>query len=199
MNIKAVIFDADGMVIHNTIWFSKRLAKEYGIKEELLAPFFQNEFQDCLVGKADLKEELKKYVKEWQWQGTVDDLLAAWFKSEDNPDERVLEVARELRAKGINCSLATNNEKYRTNHIAEQMGLGKIFNKIYSSPVIGYKKPQVEFYQYIIDDLGLSKDEVVFWDDEAKEMEELKKQGFMIEKYADFESFQNKLKLLALI
>ena len=193
MNIKAVIFDADGMVIHDTIWFSKRLVSEYGIKEELILPFFKNEFQDCLVGKADLKDELKKYIPQWGWPGTVDDLLEAWFKSEANTDERVLSVARDLIAKGINCSLATNNEKYRTNYIVEQMGFGKVFDKVYSSPVIGHKKPEQEFYQYIVDDLQLNKDEVVFWDDEAKEMEELKKQGFMIEKYTDFESFKNKV------
>lgn len=199
MNIKAIIFDADGMAIHNTIWFSKHLAKEYGIKEELLLPFFQNEFQDCLVGKAGLKEELKKYITLWGWQGTIDELLAIWFKSEDNPDERVLLFVKELQAKGLICSLSTNNEKYRTNYMIEQMGFGKVFEKIYSSAFMGFKKPQAEFYNYIINDIGLKKDEVVFWDDEANLVEEVKKQGFKTEKYTDFDSFKNKLKSLALI
>lgn len=196
---KAIIFDADGMAIKNSVWFSKRLAKQYGVKEELISPFFQNEFQNCIIGQADLKVELEKYVREWQWPGTIDELLESWFSGEDNPDERVLSVVKELRAKGTVCCLATNNEKYRTNYMIERMGFGKVFEKVYSSAFMGFKKPQVEFYNYILNDIGLKKDEVVFWDDEADNLVEAKKQGFKIEKYTDFDSFKNSLKSLVLI
>lgn len=201
MNIKAVIFDADGMVIHNSHAqrFSVRFAKKYGVKEELILPFFKNEFQECLAGRADLKEELKKYVKKWNWQGTIDELLEFWFVGEDNPDERVLTVARELKTKDIICCLATNNEKYRTEYIIERMKLGSEFNKVYSSAYLGFKKPETKFYQYIVDDLGLIKDEVLFWDDEAEELEAVTKQGFIFEKYMDFDSFKNKIAMFGLL
>ena len=48
----------DGMIVHGTR-FSHRLAKKYNISTETTAPFFEGVFQDCVIGKADLKEELK--------------------------------------------------------------------------------------------------------------------------------------------
>lgn len=196
---KAVVFDADGMMIKNSVWFSKRLAKQYGVKEELILPFFQNEFQQCLVGQADLKEELAKYIPIWGWPGTIDELLEFWFSGEAEVDESIVGVIQDLKQKGINCYLATNNEKYRTEYMAEKLGFSKLFAKIFSSAYIGLKKPQLEFYQYIIDDLKLSKDEVLFWDDEADKLEEVKKHQFIIEKYTDFESFKDKMTTFGLL
>lgn len=198
--IKVVVFDADGMVIHNSHAqrFSLRFAKQYGVGEDKILPFFENEFQDCLVGKADLKKELEKYAPEWGWRGTIDELLDFWFSGEAEVDEKVVEVIRELKQKGINCYLATNNEKYRTDYITEKLGLGQIFVKIFSAGYMGCKKPQTEFYDYILNEIGFKKDEIVFWDDQAEELEDVKKQGYMIEKYTDFTSFKNRIMELKL-
>lgn len=190
MNIKAVIFDADGMTINKSERFSQRLSKEYKVDGKLISPFFKNEFEDCLVGHADLKEALKKYAPQWHWPGTIDELLEFWFKGEAGVDERIAKIIQDLKQKGIKCCLGTNNEKYRTEYLVEKLGFAKLFDKIFSSAYIGYKKPQKEFYQHIIDDLKLNKDEVVFWDDEAEKLEAVKDQGFKIEKYIDFECFR---------
>ena len=53
--IAAIIFDADGMLI-NGEQFSKALARDYDVDREKEKEFFTTIFQDCLVGKADLKE-----------------------------------------------------------------------------------------------------------------------------------------------
>lgn len=53
--IKAVIFDADGVLI-KAERFSLHLERDYGITKERTLPFFTGIFKDCLIGKADLKE-----------------------------------------------------------------------------------------------------------------------------------------------
>ena len=58
--IKAVIFDTDGMIIRSEKYFSQRFSDEFNIPMEKILPFFKNEFQLCLVGKADIKTELNK-------------------------------------------------------------------------------------------------------------------------------------------
>ena len=57
--IKVVLFDVDG-VLANAEPFSRQLERDYGITQRMVGPFFQERFQECLVGKADLKEELSK-------------------------------------------------------------------------------------------------------------------------------------------
>lgn len=56
---KAVIFDSDGMLSHGPR-FSEHYAREHGILIEEMTPFFTGPFKKCLVGQADLKEELAK-------------------------------------------------------------------------------------------------------------------------------------------
>lgn len=125
--IKAVIFDTDGMIIRSERYFSQRFSDEFDIPMEKILPFFKNEFQLCLVGKADIKTELKKYIKEWGCKKSADDLLAYWFEYESKTDEKMLESIKVLRNNGIKCYLHTNNEKYRVQYLLDKVGLKNFF------------------------------------------------------------------------
>jgi putative hydrolase of the HAD superfamily len=163
--VKAVIFDCDGMVNHEKR-FSERLAAYVPL--EISLPFFRNEFQQCVVGKADLKEELSKKLLQWHWEGTVDELLAFWLSDEANTtDEAIVATIRELRAKGVRCYLATNNEKYRSRYLMIDRGLGEMFDAVFASYGIGAKKPEKEFYDYIFSHIPESRETVLYWDDDA--------------------------------
>ena len=58
--IKTILFDVDGVVIPKKRRFSTNFSREFNVPIEKLSQFFENEFQLCLVGKADLKKEIKK-------------------------------------------------------------------------------------------------------------------------------------------
>lgn len=59
--ITTILFDGDGIVVNKPLRFSDRFSKEYGVPMEKLLAFFENDFQPCLVGKADLKEVLRLF------------------------------------------------------------------------------------------------------------------------------------------
>ena len=65
--IKAIICDVDGMLMTGEM-FSTYLARKYGITKEKTDAFFMGEFQDCLIGKSDLKKILLKYISTWEWK-----------------------------------------------------------------------------------------------------------------------------------
>ncbi|MCB0139116.1 MAG: hypothetical protein KDE50_04325, partial [Caldilineaceae bacterium] len=66
MAIKALLLDADGVVIFP--WrFAQYLAREHGITPAQTRGFFGGVFLDCLVGRADLKEELPPFLAQWNW------------------------------------------------------------------------------------------------------------------------------------
>ena len=79
------------MVINSPGYFSVQYAKEFGISNDMMLPFFQGIFQEAVVGKADLKELLIPVIEKWRWKGTVEELLEWWFKAEHYVDERVVE------------------------------------------------------------------------------------------------------------
>ena len=185
----------DDVVVHRKMRFSKHLSEEFNIPMEKIIPFFENEFKPCIIGKADLKKQIKKYLKEWGWKKSVDELLEYWFDKESIIDKNLLEKVQELRKKGMYCFLCTNNEKYRVLHNFHKLGLDQYFDGIFYSAQIGHTKQEPEFWQKIYDIMGRpEKKTVLFWDNSEDKLNTAKKFGFHTELYTNLEDYKNKIK-----
>lgn len=193
MNIKAIIFDADGVVINSPGYFSVQYEKEFGVSNDIMVPFFRGIFQEAVMGKADLKELLVPEIEKWKWKGTIDELLAWWFKSEHYIDERIVKEIRRLQEKGIKCCLGTKQEKYRAAYIRKEMGFEKIFDDLYISCEMGCKKPMPEFFEYIQNDLAkkfsIRAQEIMLWDNKQENIAASKEMGWQSYLYKDFKDF----------
>jgi len=192
--IKAVLFDVDG-VLANGALFSQHLELDYGITQQMVSPFFQGRFQQCLVGSADLKQELAQHVAQWGWPGSVDEFVDYWFQCEHVINEPLLQVAQQLRQRGLRCYLATDQEKYRTAYILDQMGFADSFDGMFSSAHIGYTKRDQRFFAHILQALHPVKaTEILFWDDTPTKVESARSAGIHAEVYSDFTDFTEKMK-----
>jgi putative hydrolase of the HAD superfamily len=193
MSIKAIVFDADGVVINSPDYFSVQYQKEFGATDDMMQPFFKGRFKECVVGKADLIEELKPLLRDWKWSGTPEELLKYWFKAEHYIDERIVKEIEVLRSKRIKCYLGTAQEKYRTAYIREEMGFAEIFDKVYTSCEIGHTKPDQEFFEYVFSDLNkdevIRSEEIMFWDDKMSNIDAARDMGWEAHLYTDFDKF----------
>jgi len=188
--IKVVIFDADGVLI-NGEKFSIQLARDYGISTDVTLPFFTGIFKDCIIGKADLKEVLPSYLKTWGWGKSVDEFLNYWFKSEHNIDQELVSYIQNLRSRGIVCCLATNQEKHRFEYMLSKMNFSNVFDQVFASAHLGYKKPNLEFYDRLTEKLvDINKDEILFWDDTWENVKAAKQFGIHAELYTNFNSYK---------
>ena len=191
---KIALFDIDG-VLNNAERFSVRYSEKFNISIDTLLPFFKNEFQDCLDGKKDLKDQLLKIKSEWKFSGSVDDLLAFWFEGEININKDVLKIIETIRKGGYIVVSGTNQEKYRTDYLKAKLNLDQIFNKTYSSAEIGFKKPDESFYRYIINDLKADFRDVVYWDDDEDNIIESKKLGIKSYLFSDSRLLQEQVEI----
>ncbi len=197
--IKCILFDVDGVVVRAEM-FSKQYARAKNISDDEILPFFKDVFPCCTEGKADLKEVLKEWLPKWKWEGSTDGFLQAWFEAEHKIDERVTGVVGRLRNKGVKCYLATNQEKYRVGYMKEKMRFAEIFDGIFASFEIGHRKPNKKFYESILEDLrerdGIQSNEIMFFDDDRKNVDEAKAIGIESYLYSDFNEFKNVIEKL---
>ncbi|MBU0530925.1 MAG: HAD-IA family hydrolase [Candidatus Uhrbacteria bacterium] len=190
MPYQAILFDADGMVVKKKM-FSAEVEKDYGITWAKMEPFFKGVFEDCKLGKADLKEELGKVIADWGWQGTVQELMDYWFKVGSEVDSQVAELIRELRVQGTKCYLTSNNEKYRAQYFRDRMGFNELFDGLFFSSEIGYMKHEPEFFEYVLNTIGpIEKDQVLFVDDDEENIGVAKEFGLSTHFYQDFKTFE---------
>lgn len=195
--IKAIIFDIYGVIIDREMRFSERFSRDFNIPIEVMLPFFKNELQLCLVGKADLKEELQKHLKNWGWQKSTEELLKYWFNHEKNINQKVLSIVDNLRNSGIKCFLSTDNEKYITNFVLNDLGLKNHFDQYFLSNEIEYQKFQKEFWEYVANKTqNIKKEDILCLDDKQKNIDMAKNAGFQAELYSDFKWFQKLTKPL---
>lgn len=194
--IKAIICDTDGMLVHSDP-FTVELERKYGISQEITRPFFLGPFQNCLTGKTDTKEAISPFLTSWGWEKSIDDYFNEWFVFENKVDEQLIDYLLELRKKGIKMLLITNQEKYRTKYLLEEMKFSNIFDTVLSSADVGYKKPDPEIFSAAYSKISeLDKKEIIFWDDQEKNVNSAKTFGFRAEVYTSLANFKQKTGVL---
>ena len=98
--ITALLMDADGVLV-NGQQFSKVLARDFEVDHAKEQEFFTTIFQDCLIGKADLKEAITPYLTSFGWKGSADELLDYWFKAEHSLNNELISYIQNLRQQGV--------------------------------------------------------------------------------------------------
>ena len=192
--IKVIIFDADGVLNHGTRP-SIALERDYGIPLDKTLNFFNGPFQECRVGKADLKEVVAPYLLEWGWTKGVDAFLDYWFTGHYDVDQDVIEYIQGLRHKGVLCVLGTNQEKYRFQYMSQKIGYKNIFDKVYASFELDYVKPDREFFDKIFKDFPkITKEEMLLVDDRKENIQAAKKFGMHAEFYISLTDLREKMK-----
>ena len=73
--IKAVCFNANGVVVNTQLQFARYLEKEHAISSKMTQDFFHDVFNDCLTGIADLKQVVPPFLENWGWKDSVDEFV----------------------------------------------------------------------------------------------------------------------------
>jgi len=187
--IKAVLFDADGVLTIPGELFSVIYAKEKDFDSSRFENFFRQLYPQARIGKADLKELIAQNQDIWEWDGEIDDLLKIWFETENIQNKELIGLIAKIRAKGTPCYIATNQEKYRGEFMKEKMFKGK-FDGIFVSSDFGVEKPDHKFFERVIKEIqkdtpDIKPGEIVYFDDSHGHIDSAKKIGLESYVYKD--------------
>lgn len=196
--ISTILFDADGVLI-NSQMSSVYFEEKYGLDPAKTKDFYKGPFLDCLVGKKDMLKELPVFLEKWGWRKTVDDFVSEWFDFEHKINKSLLSDIETLRASGVKCYVATNQEKHRAEYMLSAMGFGRSFDGLFASAHLGSKKPDHEFFHAILKKLHITKPAtVMFWDDSEENVTAAKEVGLHAELFTDYKSYRSVMDALEL-
>ena len=183
-NIRAIIFDLGAVLLninyHKTIEEFEKL----GIKNS--SSFYSKKEQTNLfnlleTGKISEEDFITEVNKKCKY-GSDNKIVSAWNAMLlDLPKHRV-SLLKDLNKK-YDIYLLSNTNSIHISEFKNIMGYEKyevfykLFKKVYYSHEIGFRKPNKEAFQLILDENNLNADEVLFIDDSPQHIEGAKNLG----------------------
>jgi len=95
------VFDADGVFLQ-TKHPGNYLENRYGLSNQQTARLHER-FSQYLVGKADLRDELPRFIDEWGLNVSAEDFFHSTFESGCEIDPIVAGVIKILRDRNVPC------------------------------------------------------------------------------------------------
>jgi putative hydrolase of the HAD superfamily len=167
MGIRAILFDADGVVQRPSSNLPALLNNVLGISPERADAFLHNVVspaeRHALTGKHDFSEELAAAFVKCGCAGTVPQALGVFTAIETYAD--MVDLVRWLRSSGTLSYLASNQAPYRARYMSEVLGYREIFDQEFYSCDLGYAKPNRDYFREVLRKIGLAPDEALFIDD----------------------------------
>jgi len=159
--IRALLMDADGVLQRPAKGFLADFAElgdGWGFVKDIFA-----EEPRTMTGKVDLAEVLAEVIERRGLSITPNEVIALWCRIE--PDQAMLDLVARARAAGVTTVLATNQQSYRGGWMQQNLPYGDYFDRSFYSFEVGLAKPEVAYFEHIINQLGIAANEAVFVDD----------------------------------
>lgn len=183
MTVRHVLLDADGVVQRGTGDIPGVLATHLGEGGvEFLTATFPLD-SPVLRGEAEvvplLREALLAAGRDVDVQRLYDD---AWLAIEVH--RPTLELVAALRASGYGVHLGTNQDPARARFMRATLGYDTVFDTCCYSCELGAAKPTPEFFAGVVDLIGATPAEVLFVDDDPRNVAGARAAGLAAEEWA---------------
>lgn len=186
-NYKNILFDFGGVLFNIDFQLTIKAFKELGFED------FDNMFSQYKINNffADFEKGLITdeafydiLIKESSVSVNKEDIKNAWnkmllsYRMESMEYLKILQEKYSLFLLSNTNSIHYNDFMASLNNIKEANPLNSYFTKAWYSHEIGYRKPDFNCYEFILEDAGIVAAETLFIDDTAVNLEAAKKLGF---------------------
>jgi putative hydrolase of the HAD superfamily len=166
--IRAILFDADGVIQHSVSAFGERLAGLLGPAhpdgQRFIAEVFAAE-KPALSGERDFAQDLAVILAHYRVARPVSEVLELWTSIECDP--AMHDAIVSLRGSGMLCCLASNQQAHRGRYMSSQLHYRELFDREFYSYQLGFAKPDPEYFRAIERALGIAASQLLFIDDSA--------------------------------
>jgi len=194
--IKAILFDWGGVLSkgRHTDTIIRLIDSRYKTQIALERSFVGKLMDKMDSNTLDFDEFAKKVNKKFKINISVDEMDEIFQKAILSVDNELIDVIKKIKSK-YRVILASNNNPKTVSILRTKYGeLLNLFEKTYFSFEIKLCKPNKEFFLYILKELKLKKENVLFIDDKLENIQSAEKIGI---KSIQFESNTQIIKKLS--
>ncbi|MGX1196939.1 HAD family hydrolase [Parvibaculum sp. MBR-TMA-1.3b-4.2] len=168
--VRCLMLDVDGVVVtgrpeDGRSWATD-IERDLGIAPDALhAHFFAPHWGDIVIGRKPLLDALAESLPALSSSVTAQDFIDYWFEKDARLDKAVLAACDELRGRGINVFLATNQEHMRAAYLMDRLALRDHVDGIIYSAGIAARKPDRAFFDAAEKISGAAPHDILLVDD----------------------------------
>ena len=183
--IATVLWDADGVLQRTPTGFEESMRPALQGRVDDVEGFMVEAFaaeRPALTGDVRWLDVLPELLARWGIPEAYDDLVHVWLTIEAVPGTH--EIVRALRAQGIRCCLATNQDVVRGTFMHDDLGYGRLLDEAFYSYELRVAKPDSAYFTTILGRLDESAQRVLFLDDSLRNVEAAREVGLAAEHWA---------------
>ena len=185
--IKAIIFDAGGVIVpEKRLSEGESLIERVGISKNKLEEIQLNlyplvikgemslyDYYRCILNKSNMKSDPREFLQRH---------LADHRKVLGSLDIKIVDLIENLRGKYLVC-WSSNTELEIAQETLTNIFFSN-FSKRYLSCEIGLSKPEREYFEYILNDLKIPPEQILFIDDRRENIDGAESCGFRTVHYS---------------
>ena len=174
--ITTVLWDCDGVLQHSPHDWAEALER-IGGGPQFATALFEAE-KTALRGERSLRDVVDELLQQRPTGASTQDVLALWAMFVE--DEDAWEVVDAVRAAEVRCVLATNQQDVRVEIMRHERGYDDRVDGAYYSSEVGHMKPSAEYFEAVLDDLGITPEQALFVDDSAANIATARELGIAV-------------------
>lgn len=176
--MRAVLWDADGVLQDMPRSWADLLRDAIG--EQATADLLTEVWpvaKQAMAGEGQLRDLLPELIRAQGLDDHSDAIHEVWGAMQ--PVDTARPLIAGLRAAGVGCHLATNQDDLRASYMRARMGYDDLLDGCFYSCDLGARKPHAAFFERAAAALDLTPAEVVFIDDTGENVEAARAAGLV--------------------
>jgi putative hydrolase of the HAD superfamily len=166
-NVKALLLDIGGVLLTKG-WdrgARKRAAAKFGLDYDEMSERHNIVFYTYETGRITLDEYLRRTIF-YQERDFTPDEFAQFIYEQSQPYPEMLDLCKQLKERYNLKTIALSNEgREITMHRIKKFDLPSLLDFFVFSCFVGTRKPDPAMYSFAMDQVQLSRDEVIYIDD----------------------------------
>lgn len=199
MAVEVMLIDADGVIQYAPQKWSEGFAQYLACGDpDLERRFAQDIFaaETACLSRADgFDAALHQVLTSWDRVGQMSSILGVMLSLRLH--EEVLETVRAVRATGIRCYVASNQQSGRASFMSNELGYASRFDGELYSCHLGAAKPSELYFTRALAAVGSDAGSTLFIDDRPENVEGARRCGFeafMYDGHSGAEALKSRLR-----